>query len=202
MVKFFRTIRYMPLIGKILICCLLGPIGIVLVVMSYVFESGFETNEKFQAVLNNPCDYTVNDLLDNLGNSPYGINNHPDNWQRVRGVWNVVNRSDKVSTPVKEKLLAQLLSMDVHLNNTTVNDNYAPDSVSGTADATQDDNFMQDEMNRQFMEQSLNESLKAVTPADHGGYVQGDGFNPSDTMAADADRQAQSMNDMNNMGMF
>ncbi len=49
---------------------------------------------------------------------------------------------------------------------------------------------MQDEFNRQAME----ESIKAVTPFDHGGYVQGAGFNPSDTAA-------QQMNDMNNMNM-
>lgn len=195
MVKFFRTIRYLPLLGKILLCCL-GPIGIVLLVMSYVMESGFQTNEKFQAVLNNPCDYTVNDLLDNLSNSPYGINNHPDTWQRVRGLWNVVNRSDKVTTPTKEKFLAQLLSMGLYLNNTKVNDNFNPDTQQTNND------FMQEEMNRQFNQQAMEESLKAVTPADHGGYVQGDGFNPSDTLAADAARQAQSMNDMNNMGMF
>ena len=47
-----------------------------------------------------------------------------------------------------------------------------------------------DEMNRHAME----ESMKAVTPFDHGGYVQGPGFNPSDTAA-------QQMNDMNNMNM-
>lgn len=32
--------------------------------------------------------------------------------------------------------------------------------------------------------------------------MQGDGFNPSDTMAADAQRQMDNMNNMNNMGMF
>ena len=49
---------------------------------------------------------------------------------------------------------------------------------------------MIDEMNRHAME----ESIKSVTPFDHGGYVQGPGFNPSDTAA-------QQMNDMNNMNM-
>lgn len=60
-------------------------------------------------------------------------------------------------------------------------------------------NFWQQEQNRQFMEWSMNEARKAVTPFDHGGYVMGDGFNPSDTMAADMDRQAQEMNNINNM---
>ncbi len=53
---------------------------------------------------------------------------------------------------------------------------------------------MNDEMNRQMMEQAMEEGRKSVTPFDHGGYVQGAGFNPSDTAA-------QQMNDMNNMNM-
>lgn len=53
---------------------------------------------------------------------------------------------------------------------------------------------MNDEFNRQAMEQTMNEGWKSVTPFDHGGYVQGPGFNPSDTAA-------QQMNDMNNMNM-
>ena len=53
---------------------------------------------------------------------------------------------------------------------------------------------MNDEFNRQSMEHAMNESWKSVTPFDHGGYIQGPGFNPSDTAA-------QQMNDMNNMNM-
>lgn len=53
---------------------------------------------------------------------------------------------------------------------------------------------MNDEFNRQAMEHTMNEGWKSVTPFDHGGYVQGPGFNPSDTAA-------QQMNDMNNMNM-
>lgn len=69
-------------------------------------------------------------------------------------------------------------------------------------------NHMQDEMDRQFNEWSMEESRKAVTPFDHGGYMRGEGFNPSDTMAAEANRQMDSMNHMNDfnnmggMGMF
>lgn len=59
-----------------------------------------------------------------------------------------------------------------------------------------------DEMQRQQNEWAAEEARKAVTPFDHGGYMQGDGFNPSDTMAADAQRQMDNMNNMNNMGMF
>ena len=60
--------------------------------------------------------------------------------------------------------------------------------------------FMQQEINRQHMEWAMEESRKSVTPFDMGGYLRGDGFNPSDTMAADAFRdQMNQMNNMNNM---
>ena len=60
--------------------------------------------------------------------------------------------------------------------------------------------FMMDEMNRQHMEWAMEECRKAGTPFDQGGYMQGYGFNPSDTMAADMQHQMDSMNNMNNMG--
>ena len=44
-----------------------------------------------------------------------------------------------------------------------------------------------------FSQWAMDESLKAVTPFDYGGYVQGPGFNPSDTFAHD------SMNHMDHM---
>lgn len=43
------------------------------------------------------------------------------------------------------------------------------------------------------MQHAMDEAMRSVTPFDHGGYVQGYGFNPSDTMAQD------SFNQMNNM---
>ena len=50
--------------------------------------------------------------------------------------------------------------------------------------------------NDMAMQQAMNEAMRSVTPFDHGGYVQGYGFNPSDTMAQDSFNQ---MNNMNNM---
>lgn len=66
----------------------------------------------------------------------------------------------------------------------------------------EDSQRQMEEMQRQQNEWATEEARKAVTPFDHGGYMQGDGFNPSDTMAADAQRQMDNMNNMNNMGMF
>jgi hypothetical protein len=60
-----------------------------------------------------------------------------------------------------------------------------------------------------FNQWIMEEATKSVTPFDEGGYVQGYGFNPSDTMAEDAHRMTQEqqmlqqqMNDMNNFNNF
>lgn len=81
------------------------------------------------------------------------------------------------------------------------NYNYYNNSANGEFQQQMNDEMnrqtqqqMNDEFNRQAMEQTMNEGWKSVTPFDHGGYVQGAGFNPSDTAA-------QQMNDMNNMNM-
>lgn len=55
-----------------------------------------------------------------------------------------------------------------------------------------------------FSQWAMDESLKAVTPFDHGGYVQGPGFNPSDTFAHDSMNHMDHMNsgmDHMNSGM-
>lgn len=44
-------------------------------------------------------------------------------------------------------------------------------------------NDMQDQQFQEFTNWAMDESMKSVTAFDHGGYVQGAGFNPSDTMA-------------------
>ena len=41
----------------------------------------------------------------------------------------------------------------------------------------------------QFNQFAMDEGFKIVTPFDHGGYVMGNGFNPSDTMAFEASQQ-------------
>lgn len=97
------------------ICCL-GPVGVIIMVV--VSNKG--DADRFQAVLNNPTEENVNIMINKMG----GINNNPDTWNQYRGLWNVVNRSNKVTTPTKEKFLAQLMGCGLHVNNTKVIDNY------------------------------------------------------------------------------
>lgn len=67
-------------------------------------------------------------------------------------------------------------SMQDHLVNTSFND-------------------LNDAQFSRFTDWAMSESLKSVTPFDHGGYVQGYGFNPSDTMMQDSFSSMN--NDMN-----
>ena len=175
--------------GKIVLAILAifcaGPFGLIAVALIYAKAE----SDRFNNVLLNPTEENVTEFMERL----HGINNHPDSWSRYRGLWNVINRSDKVTTATKEKFLAKIMALGLHINNTRVNNNY---------DASYEhNNYMQEKMNRQFNEQTIGEARKAVTPFDHGGYVQGDGFNPSDTIASDAQRQMEKMNNMNNMNM-
>lgn len=63
--------------------------------------------------------------------------------------------------------------------------------------------LLHQEQFQEFSRWAMDESLKAVTPFDYGGYVQGPGFNPSDTFAFDninqnMDNMNTGMDNMNN----
>ena len=106
------------IVVAILAIILTGPFGLIAVALIY----GKIENDRFNAILDNPTEENVTEFMQRLR----GINNHPDNWAKYRGLWNVINRSDKVTTQTKEKFLAKLLKLGLHLNNTKVNDNYRP----------------------------------------------------------------------------
>ena len=108
--------------GKIVVAILAlmcaGPLGLIGIALIY----GKAENDRFNAVLNDPTEENVTEFMEKL----HGINNHPDSWAKYRGLWNVINRSDKVTTATKEKFLAKLLKIGLHLNNTKINNNYKP----------------------------------------------------------------------------
>lgn len=58
--------------------------------------------------------------------------------------------------------------------------------------------MQQNFMNQQMQQQFINFSMQSVTPFDHGGFIQGNGFNPSDTMAHQM-HEMHTMNHMNHM---
>ena len=61
--------------------------------------------------------------------------------------------------------------------------------------------MFQQNMINEFNQWAMNEGIRSVTPFDFGGYVMGDGFNPSDTAAADMERMNQmNNNNFNNFG--
>lgn len=219
--KLANTVYNIPKSIKILICIItFFPFGLPLLFFFFIFipalKQGFDLEDRTNDVINNPTEENLLNLMQCLETS--SVNNHPDTWQRLRGLWNVVNKSNRITTPTKEKFIAMLMAKGLYLNNTNVIDNYGKQrkhqnaktqnnrinaNIGNNSDSCSDDIFMQEEMQRQNDEWAMEESRKAVTPFDMGGYVQGDGFNPSDTMAADMQReQMNQMNNMNDMGMF
>jgi len=76
----------------------------------------------FNDVINNTSDKTVNELL-NYANH-ISVQNHPDSWAQLRGVWNVINHSPNVTTDLKRKVLAIFMSKGLYVGNTNVIDNY------------------------------------------------------------------------------
>lgn len=119
----------MDLIKAILVIFFGLCLGIVfppflLIVPFYFSAKANKENKKFDEcfnnVLYNPTDESVLAFMQKIK----GIKNHPDEWNRYRGLWNVVNRSSDVTTPTKEKFLALLMGYGLNMNNINVIDNY------------------------------------------------------------------------------
>ena len=191
--KFPRSFPLGWLLFSILSACVIpfGLIpGFIIAYRKHCKEGTNEMKAVWKKIMVAPNETLVNQFMEMV--KKYGLPNHPKAWNQVRGVWFVVNDCPNISTAKKTEFRNFLMSVGLRLvgNDKNVTDNYNANFNSD----------MQEEINRQNMEWAMEESRKAVTPFDMGGYVQGDGFNPSDTMVADAQREQ--INQMNNMNMF
>ena len=198
--KYVDLISGFSFVGKVVIMCLY-PIGTIAMLVYLVADNIINRKSMEHAVSQNPTEENVLEYVEYLERKHFIINtNHPSYWNAQRQLWNKVNHSKNVSSATKARFLKGLKKGGTHIFNESIINNFQPgDSHTG------------EDFNSELAREAMEESRKAVTPFDHGGYVQGDGFNPSDTMAADAARQAQqdamgTMNpptDMNNpTGMF
>lgn len=201
---FFRLFYKTPTLLRFLIGAICGTVffgsggcvvGIFAILIINIFAKDKVQTEdikkKCESIKKNPTNENVKDLVDYLNK----INNqktmsapelNEEMPQLIMKTFRLVTNSNNVSMEVKESFL-DYMAMKKYVSYNAVNlSNY--------------DNFMQEEINRQNMEWAMEETRKAGTPFDMGGYMQGDGFNPSDTMVADAQREQ--MNQMNNMNMF
>ena len=188
----------LPLSVKIilLIICpyLVIPIWIITSAKT-IFTFASQENKLFSELVNNPCEENARAYINVIRNAPkvtLSPENTPNAWAVLREKWQIINQSNKIPSDMKKEIFDFLVQRGLYVSNSKIINNYKSRNIS-------DADNMQDEMNRQFNDWSMEESKKAVTPFDHGGYVQGDGFNPSDTMAADAQRQIDNMNQTNNM---
>lgn len=111
---------------------------------------------------------------------------------------------ENMSSKEREEFLSNLPKDTKQFYNDIINDNVAFSGISqlsSVQDHIQNTYLAQDigDMNnlqfQQFTQWAMDESLKAVTPFDHGGYVQGPGFNPSDTMHHEMNNMDFGMND-------
>lgn len=200
-----EKIKSLPLAVKIIICIfcpVLIPFALVACLLGPTFSFAAKENQLFSNLVNYPSEENAKAYIELMRHKPavtLAADNHPSSWAVLREKWNMINRSNKIPSDMKKEILNILINKGLYLNNSKIINNYKADTSFN--DATMD-TTMQDEINRQNNEWAMEEARKSVTPFDHGGYVQGDGFNPSDTMAADAQRQMDNMNNMNNMNMF
>lgn len=123
MKEIIKKVRELPLGIKIL-ACLVFPPAIAIVFICQLFGSVIEMEEKMGAVSKNPTEETVTACIEYFEKAWLGFNNHPDNWNRIRKVWYVVNGSSKVTTPTKEKFLEKLTKRGLYVNNVRIIDNY------------------------------------------------------------------------------
>lgn len=104
-------------------------------------------------------------------------------------VLNYIVNYDKSNTSITQEDKIKIISI---LKEFCIGGNMEPnikmkskisDAIFNNCSNSNDDNLMiqQEMFEREFMEFSI----KSVTPFDHGGFVQGEGFNPSDTMASE-----------------
>ena len=160
-------------------------------------------NAAFTTLVNNPNEANAKAYIELYNNKPAATflpDNNPSSWAVLREKWQIINHSDKIPSGMKKEIFSILTSKGLYVNNSKIINNFSGnDEMQYQMEDTQ---RQMEEMQCQQNEWAEEEVRKAATPFDHGGYMQGDGFNPSDTMAADAQRQMDNMNNMNNMGMF
>ncbi len=125
--QFVHIINALPTLVKLILCFFTFPFGPIIWLFCYSAEKGFQLQDRYNAVLEDTTEENVVELMQYFKNT--AVNNHPDSWQQLRGLWNVVNRSDKVTTPTKEKFLAMLTAKGLYLSNMKVNDNYQETTV-------------------------------------------------------------------------
>ena len=200
------------LVGSLFFLAIVAiPVIIVVRGIRRIVKAGKDTiadvrNEKelFRQMLLNPCDATVlaympalNQFYDTSTLKLEKADMTEHRTRQIQGFYTIY-QNPNVSQSVKEQLkncyiLNGLTSM-------TGEDFAGILKKTGTPVNPHSNDHLQEEMQRQHDEWTMEEGRKSVTPFDMGGYVQGDGFNPSDTMAADAQREQ--MNQMNDMGTF
>ena len=99
------------------------PFGFIFLFIAICVGPVRKLQRQINAVIKNPTEESVTTLMKHIERIIM-FRNHPARWQNLRSLWNVVNRSDKVTTPTKEKFIAMLQAKGLIVNNVKINDNY------------------------------------------------------------------------------
>lgn len=117
--------------------------------------------------------------------------------EMINYIQNYANRRSNITSETKEEIFKVLSEFSIMQDNINISNNIDINNNQMTDE--QNRIFQQqmiDQQNRLFQEETMELSRKSVTSFDEGGFVQGEGFNLSDTMNADLFNQMDDL--MNN----
>ena len=120
--EIMNRVRALPLGIKVIMVFI--PFGIFVLFLSHLFGALLDMQEKMTAVEASPDEENVSALVEHLKKSILGFNNNPNNWNKIRGIWNKVNHSSRVKTSTKKELLELFIKRGLYLNNKNIIDNY------------------------------------------------------------------------------
>ena len=113
-------IKKIPLPIKIILCFCVFPIFLLI----WSIACAMEMEKTMKAAALNPNEETVAALIEAWKRIILGVNNHPENWKKVRDAWFKINGSNKVPTPYKKEVLEIFKKRGLYLSNDKIIDNY------------------------------------------------------------------------------
>ncbi len=87
------------------------PFGVVFFIVASQYNKKYE--EKISKILVSANNETVEEFIQFLSTNP--VQNNPNSWHRLRGVWYTVNECSSVSIEKKNQLLKLLLTKGLYL---------------------------------------------------------------------------------------
>lgn len=113
-------LRKIPLPIKIFLSFVLFPVFIII----WMGAASGEMQKTMNDAAQNPNIETVSRFLEAWRRIVVSVNNHPENWKKIREAWYKINGSDKVPTDMKREVLEIFKKRGLYLSNEKIIDNY------------------------------------------------------------------------------